>query len=103
MMKPKAVGGKKIETDEVKYVAHLARIGLTDSEIESFSKQLANILSYIAKLNEVDTKDIQPTSHVLAIKNVFRGDLVKPSLSKEDVLKNAPSRENDFFKVPAVF
>lgn len=88
---------------DVKYVAHLARLKLTPAEIENFSKQLDSILSYIAKLNGVDTKTIQPTSHVLAIKNVFRKDAVKPSLDKKDVLKNAPSTEGDFFKVPGIF
>jgi len=92
-----------IDKKIVKHVALLSRLELSDKELETYSKQLASILSYIDKLKEVDTKDVQPTSHALAsLKNVFREDLNRPSLKTDEVLKNAPSKEGDFFKVPQI-
>lgn len=94
---------KIIDKATVKYVAFLSRLNLNEKELELYSKQLASILSYISKLNEIDTTNVQPTSHALAtLKNVFRKDLLKSSLNVDDVLKNAPSKEGDFFKVPQV-
>lgn len=93
----------QIDKSVVKHVAHLSRLELDNNETELYSRQLASILSYIDKLNEVDTKDVQPTSHPLAtLKNVFRKDSLKKSLETEEVLSNAPSREGDLFKVPQV-
>ena len=92
-----------IDKKEVKHVALLSRLELNDKELELYSKQLASILSYISKLNEVNVKDVQPTSHPLAtLKNVFRKDVLKRSLETGEVLKNAPAKEGDFFKVPQV-
>ena len=94
---------KTIDKKTVKEVAYLSRLALSEDELELYSKQLASILGYINKLNEIDTKPVQPTSHALpTLKNVFRKDILKPSLKLDDVLKNAPSREGDFFKVPQV-
>ena len=94
---------KIIDKDTVKRVAHLARLSLDERELETYSSQLASILSYISKLNEIDTEGVPPTSHALStLKNVFRKDILKPSLSVEDALKNAPEKEGDFFKVPKV-
>jgi aspartyl-tRNA(Asn)/glutamyl-tRNA(Gln) amidotransferase subunit C len=94
---------KKIDKDIVKHVALLSRLNLSPDELELYCGQLASIISYIEKLNEVETKDVQPTSHaVSALKNVFRRDELKPSLPVEEALKNAPSREGDFFKIPKV-
>ncbi len=87
---------------DVGYVAKLARLALTDLETKHLGRQLNDILDYINKLNEVDTKDIEPTSHVLPLENVEREDVVKPSLAIDEVLKNAPSKEGNFFKVPKV-
>lgn len=87
---------------DVQYVAKLARIRLSPNEIKQLGKQLRNVLAYIDKLKEVDTKTIQPTSHPLPLKNVFRKDEVKPSLPTEEVLNNAPAKEAHFFKVPAI-
>ena len=90
---------KKIVAD----VAILSRLELDEAEFALYSGQLASILSYIGKLNEVDTKDVLPTSHVLPnLKNVFRKDTLKSSLDAADVLSNAPSKEGDFFKVPQI-
>lgn len=94
---------KTIDKATVKHVAHLARLSLNDKELELYSSQLATILSYISKLNEIETKDVPPTTHVLStLKNVFRKDALKPSLDADDVLNNAPQKEESFFKVPQV-
>ncbi|OGW85047.1 MAG: asparaginyl/glutamyl-tRNA amidotransferase subunit C [Omnitrophica bacterium RIFCSPLOWO2_01_FULL_45_10] len=94
---------KVIDEKTVKHVALLSRLALNDEELALYSKQLASVLSYINKLNEVGTKDVLPTSHVLStLKNVFRKDVVKPSLGCDEALRPAPSREGDFFKVPQV-
>lgn len=92
-----------IDKNTVKHVALLSRLELNDKELDVYSKQLASILHYISKLNEINTDKVQPTSHPLStLKNVFRKDILKKSLSSEEVLKNAPSKEGDFFKVPQV-
>lgn len=94
---------KTIDKSTVKHVAHLSRLELDEKELETYSRQLASILSYIDKLNEIDTKDVTPTSHAIAgLKNVFRKDVLKPSLETEEVLKNAPAKEGAFFKVPQI-
>ena len=93
----------KIDKTAVKHAAHLARIALSDEEVDKYCAQLELILLYISKLNELDTSSVPPTSHVLAnLKNVFRKDSLKSSLDVTDVLSNAPSREGDFFRVPQV-
>ncbi|MFC1752221.1 Asp-tRNA(Asn)/Glu-tRNA(Gln) amidotransferase subunit GatC [Thermoproteota archaeon] len=91
-----------ISKDTVKYVANLARISLTEKELEKFSGQLNDILRYIDQLNEVDVSKIPPTAHVLPIKNVKRKDSPRPSFSAKEVLKNAPLKEDTSFKVPKV-
>lgn len=94
---------KIIDKKTVEHVALLSRLSLDAEELELYSRQLESILSYISKLNEIDTADVPPTSHVLSsLKNVFRKDEVRQSLDVESVLANAPSREGDFFKVPQV-
>jgi len=94
---------KSIDKDMVLHVAHLSRLELKDDELKDYSGELASILSYISKLNEVDTKDVIPTSHALAtLKNVFRKDVLKSSLEKEGALKNAPDSDGDFFRVPQI-
>ncbi len=91
-----------ITMKDVEYAAKLARLKLTKEEKKMYSKQLGDILNYINKLNELDTSKIEPTSHVVSISNVFRKDEVKPSLSSEEVLSNAPKKEKGFFKVKKV-
>jgi len=92
----------KISLKEVSHIAHLARLELTEEELEKFSIQLSKILSYMDKLNELDTSNIEPTSHVIPIKNVFRDDVVLPSLSSEEALRNSPERTGNFFRVPRI-
>ena len=94
---------KTITNDDVKYVAKLARISLSEDDTKCFQRQLSGILDYIAQLNEVDTDNTPPTTHVLSsMKNVFREDDLKESLSPDEVLKNAPERRGDFFAVPKI-
>ena len=94
---------KTITEDVVRYAAKLSRLSLAGDEVSKFQTQLSNILDYIAQLNEVDTENTPPTSHVLtSMKNVFREDELKESLPAEEGLCNAPSRKDDFFKVPRV-
>ena len=87
---------------DVEHVANLARLELSDSDKEQFAGQLNAILKYAEKLNELDTSEIEPTSHVLPIVNVMRDDEIKPSLPIEKAMLNAPEEEDDQFKVPAV-
>jgi len=87
---------------EVEHVALLARLALSEEEKELYTRQLRDILEYAARLNELDTTDVPPTSHVLPLSNVFREDEVGEHLSPEEVLANAPEREGGFFKVPRI-
>ncbi|MBU1044265.1 MAG: Asp-tRNA(Asn)/Glu-tRNA(Gln) amidotransferase subunit GatC [Candidatus Omnitrophica bacterium] len=91
-----------INKDTVKYVAKLARIQLDESKVDDFTGQLDKILTYIEKLNQLDTENIEPTSHVLAMENVFRKDENMPSLENDLALSNAPEKENNHFKVPKI-
>ncbi|MCK4248259.1 MAG: Asp-tRNA(Asn)/Glu-tRNA(Gln) amidotransferase subunit GatC [Candidatus Omnitrophica bacterium] len=91
-----------IEIKDVEYTAKLARIDLSAEEKELFAQQLDRILEYINKLNEVDTSGVEPTTHVLPLKNVYREDKVQDSLPVDKALQNAPEKEGDFFKVPQV-
>jgi aspartyl-tRNA(Asn)/glutamyl-tRNA(Gln) amidotransferase subunit C len=88
--------------DEVKHVANLARLAITEKEVEELTNDLDAIISFAEELNELDTENVEPTSHVLDMKNVFREDVSKPGLPVEEVLKNAPDHENGQIKVPAI-
>lgn len=90
-----------IDRRTVEHVADLARIALTDEEIERFTRQLSVVLDAIAKINEVDTSAISPTASTLPLENVLREDEVRPGLTLEQVLRNAPAREGDQFRVQA--
>jgi aspartyl-tRNA(Asn)/glutamyl-tRNA(Gln) amidotransferase subunit C len=92
----------KISKEDVRYVARLARLNVSDEEMETFAVQLNSILSYIDKLNELDTSDIEPMSHVIDVCNAFREDIVERSFSQEVALENAPQREDGFFTVPRI-
>ena len=93
---------EKISKDDVRYVAKLAELEFGDKDIEKFTSQLSRILEHIANISSADTEGVPPTSHVLDIKNVFREDVVKESISQESALENAPDRESDGFKVPKI-
>lgn len=87
---------------DVEYIANLARIRLNKKESQNFSNQLVEVLSYIEKLNKVDTADTPPTTHPLSLSNVFRNDEARDSLPADKALSNAPRRKEDFFKVPKI-
>lgn len=93
----------RLTTDEVRHVAELAKLRLTEAEIEQFSGQLSAILDYAERLQEVDTSSVPPTPYVLPLVNVMRDDVPEPSLSNEQALLNAPDSEDGFFRVRAVF
>ncbi|MBC8003142.1 MAG: Asp-tRNA(Asn)/Glu-tRNA(Gln) amidotransferase subunit GatC [Opitutaceae bacterium] len=87
---------------DVKYVAHLARLRLTSAEEEKIGAQLRGILEYVDHLKAVDVTGIEPTAHAFPLVNVFRADEVRPSLSPEDALQNAPAKANGLFMVPKI-
>ncbi|MDP8923594.1 MAG: Asp-tRNA(Asn)/Glu-tRNA(Gln) amidotransferase subunit GatC [Chloroflexota bacterium] len=91
-----------ISREQVEHVARLARLGLSDDEIDCFQQQLSQILGHMQALDTVDTSAIPPTAQVIPVSSVMRDDVVRPSLPVEDVLRNAPRREGDFLKVPPV-
>ena len=92
----------KISKEEIEHIAVLARLSLSGEEKELFGSQLSSILDYMEKLNELDTKGIEPTSHVLSLSNVMRDDIPRPSIPKEDVLMNAPDHTEKFYRVPKI-
>jgi aspartyl-tRNA(Asn)/glutamyl-tRNA(Gln) amidotransferase subunit C len=87
---------------DIEHVARLARLELTEQERERLRSQLGLILEHAAKVGEVATADVPPTAYAIPRSNVFRPDELKPSLPVEDVLSNAPEREDDRFKVPRI-
>ena len=91
-----------ISRDEVEHVAHLARLGLTDAEIDLMQTQLSRILQAIEALREVDTSSVGPTAQVIALENVMRDDVARPGLGREAALANAPRREEGMLRVPEV-
>ncbi|MBO8178218.1 Asp-tRNA(Asn)/Glu-tRNA(Gln) amidotransferase subunit GatC [Aeribacillus pallidus] len=92
----------RISLDQVKHVAHLARLAITEEEAAKFQQQLDAIITFAEQLNELDTTNVPPTSHVLDMKNVMREDVPQPGLPREEVLKNAPDHQDGQIKVPSV-
>lgn len=93
----------KLDPDTVRNVAALARLDLTEEEVERFAHQLDDVLAYADRLLQVDTRDVPPTPYVLPISNVIRADEPVPGLDTEEALANAPDRQGDFFRVRAFF
>ncbi len=91
-----------IDAEKVRHIGKLARIELSDREVEMFSRQLGSILEYFDKLQELDTSGVQPMAHPTDIRNIFGDDVPHESLSTDEALANAPQRDGDFFKVPKV-
>jgi aspartyl-tRNA(Asn)/glutamyl-tRNA(Gln) amidotransferase subunit C len=89
-----------ISRDDVLHVARLARLHLTDDEVDRMQAQLTNILTAIETLRDVDTSHVGPTASVIALENVMRDDVVTPGLSREAALANAPLRDDPFLRVP---
>ena len=88
--------------DVVAKVAHLARLKLSDAELDLFTTQLGQVLGYVELLNELKTDDVPPMAHVADIANVFRDDELQPSLSRAASLSNAPKTDGKFFVVPQI-
>jgi aspartyl-tRNA(Asn)/glutamyl-tRNA(Gln) amidotransferase subunit C len=93
---------KRIDEAEVRKVAKLSRLDLTDDEVAEFAVQLSAILGYVEKMNELDTDNVEPLAHCLAVSNVFREDIVRESMGTEKTLANAPDVDDEFFKVPKI-
>ncbi len=92
----------KIAKQEVEHVAKLARLELSEQETDQLTEQLSNILTYVEKLNELDTTSVEPTAHVLDMNNVMRDDVASPSLTQERALSNAPDKSAGHYKVPKI-
>jgi aspartyl-tRNA(Asn)/glutamyl-tRNA(Gln) amidotransferase subunit C len=88
--------------EQVRWVAHLARLELSDAELEMMARQLSSIIDYVTQLGQVDTENVDPLAHPLPIQNVFREDAPVPSLPVDAALANAPDRRGNFYGVPAV-
>jgi aspartyl-tRNA(Asn)/glutamyl-tRNA(Gln) amidotransferase subunit C len=91
-----------ITRKDVEHIAELARLTFNEDELENFTHQLNQILDYMEKLNELDTENVEPLSHPVEGSNVFREDELKPSILTYEALKNAPNKDEQFFKVPKV-
>lgn len=91
-----------VTQEEVKHIADLAKLRVTEEEVVKYTNDLNSILTYMQKLNEVDTSNVLPLSHPVENINVFRDDILTESVSTKDALKNAPDRTENFFRVPKV-
>jgi aspartyl-tRNA(Asn)/glutamyl-tRNA(Gln) amidotransferase subunit C len=87
---------------DVQYVAKLARLEVTAEEVAKYTQQLGNILQYVEQLNQLDTNSVEPLTHPLDVKNVFREDVVCPSLTQQEVLSNGPEVQSGHFRVPKI-
>ncbi|MFC0558979.1 Asp-tRNA(Asn)/Glu-tRNA(Gln) amidotransferase subunit GatC [Halalkalibacter alkalisediminis] len=92
----------RIQEEQVKHVANLARLAITEEEAKMFTEQLDAIITFAEQLNELDTTGVKPTTHVLDMKNVLREDKATKGLPIEDVLKNAPDHEDGQIRVPSI-
>lgn len=92
----------KITSEEILHVANLARLHMSQEEVGPMARHLEDILTYVAKLNELDTEGVIPTTHAISIVNAFREDEVRPSLDREKALDNGPQQNGEFFVVPRV-
>jgi aspartyl-tRNA(Asn)/glutamyl-tRNA(Gln) amidotransferase subunit C len=91
-----------LTTDDVRWVAHLARLEMSAAELDMIARQLSSILDYVNQLQQVNTEAVEPLAHPLPMHNVFRDDIPAPSLTVDAALANAPDRRGDFYAVPAV-
>jgi aspartyl-tRNA(Asn)/glutamyl-tRNA(Gln) amidotransferase subunit C len=87
---------------EVERVSLLARLRLTDAELDTMTAQLGQVVDYVAQLSELDTQNVAPMAHAIEVSNVFRADDVRPSLDRSEALANAPHHDDQFYLVPAV-
>ncbi len=91
-----------LTVEQVRWVAHLARLELSPQDLEKMARQLSSIVDYVAQLQEVNTDGVEPLAHAVELQNVFRPDEPAPSLPVNEALANAPQRHGDFYAVPAV-
>ena len=91
-----------IDREQVKKVAHLARLDITSEEEEQFTTQLNNILEYFEQLSELDTENVPPTTRAIETSNITRPDKLEPFPNKEDLLNSAPEQDGDYFRVPKI-
>jgi aspartyl-tRNA(Asn)/glutamyl-tRNA(Gln) amidotransferase subunit C len=87
---------------DVQYVAKLSRLEVTDQEVARYTQQLLPILDYVEQLNQLDTTRVEPLTHPLDVRNVFREDVIQPSLTQREVLSNGPEIQSGHFKVPEI-
>lgn len=92
----------KITTEDVKYVAKLARLNVTDAEADKLTEEMESIINFADMLAELDTASVAPTNHAMQVQNVFREDVVTGSYDRADILKNAPAQEAGCYLVPKV-
>jgi aspartyl-tRNA(Asn)/glutamyl-tRNA(Gln) amidotransferase subunit C len=92
----------RLTREDVAHVATLARLELTDAELDTFTTQLAAVLEHAADVEALDVADVPPTSHPYPLRNVFRADEVRPSLDRDEVLREAPAAEDGRFRVPTI-
>lgn len=91
-----------LDQEQVRKVAHLARLAITPEEEAQLSGELSQILDYVEQLNELDTEGVPPTTRAIELSNITREDLLTPDEFREALLDNAPDRDGDFFKVPQI-
>jgi aspartyl-tRNA(Asn)/glutamyl-tRNA(Gln) amidotransferase subunit C len=91
-----------IDREQVRKVAHLARLELTEAEEEQFTRELGSILEYVEQLQELDTENVPPTTRAIDVSNITRADQLEPYSDREALLNNAPEQDGDYFKVPKI-
>ena len=91
-----------VSIDDVKYIAELARLKFAEGDLRQLANELNSILTYMEKLDELDTNEVEPMTHVLDVKNVFRKEGVAQRITHDEALKNAPDADNEYFRVPKV-
>jgi aspartyl-tRNA(Asn)/glutamyl-tRNA(Gln) amidotransferase subunit C len=92
----------KITKEQIQHIAVLSRLNHSEEEKDLYGSHLSSILNYVDQLDELDTRETEPTSHVLSLSNVMRDDILVSSLPGEEALKNAPSRSENFYRVPRI-
>jgi aspartyl-tRNA(Asn)/glutamyl-tRNA(Gln) amidotransferase subunit C len=92
----------RLTRDDVAHVARLARLRLDDAELDEFTEQLANVLEHAEDIERLDADDVEPTAHPLPLRNVFRPDVVRPSVDRAEVLAAAPATQDGQFRVPPI-
>jgi aspartyl-tRNA(Asn)/glutamyl-tRNA(Gln) amidotransferase subunit C len=92
----------KLSNEEVKHIAKLSRLALTEDEAAEYASQLSQIIEYVEQLNNLDTSSVEPTSHVMRLDNVLVDDIPGTSLPREEALRNAPDTDGKFYRVPKI-